>query len=122
MSNDLDQAEVKLSLPPNVNFKEIISPADADVKFDSSSGNVVWRVGRVPAGTGFLNPALQVAFQVGLTPASNQIGQTPVIINETEASAKDTFTDQALASRDVAITTDLPDDSALSINQKRVVP
>ncbi len=122
MSNDLDQAEVKLSLPPNVSFKEAISPADADIKFDSSSGNIVWRVGRVPAGTGFLNPALQVAFQVGLTPASNQIGQTPVIINETEASARDTFTDQTLISKDGAITTDLPDDPALSINQKRVVP
>ena len=122
MSNDLDKVEVRSSFPPYMNFKEIISPADADVKFDSSSGNIVWRVGRVPAGIGFLSPALQVAFQVGLIPASNQIGQAPVIINETEASAKDTFTDQTLTSKDGAITTDLPDDPALLTNQKRVVP
>ena len=122
MSNDLDKVEVRSSLPPYMNFKEIISPADADVKFDPSSGNIVWRVGRVPAGIGFLSQALQVAFQVGLIPASNQIGQAPVIINETEASAKDTFTDQTLTSKDGAITTDLPDDPALLTNQKRVVP
>ena len=61
-------------------------------------------------------------FRVGLIPASNQIGQAPVIINETEASAKDTFTDQTLTSKDGAITTDLPDDPALLTNQKRVVP
>lgn len=122
MSNDLDKVEVRSSLPPYVNFKEIVSPADADVKYDSSSGSIVWRVGRVSAGAGFLNPAPSVSFQVGFIPASNQIGQTPVIINETEASAMDTFTDQTLASKDGAITTDLPDDPTLSTNQKRVVP
>ena len=80
-----------------------------------------WKVGRVLAGTGFLRPALEVAFQVGFIPSQNQIGSSPIIINETEVSGRDTFTNQVLISRDPQITTELPDDSGVSFNQRSVV-
>lgn len=121
MMNDLDGVKVKASLPPYVNFKGIANPADTDMVFDKNSGEIEWRVGRVLAGIGFLRPALQIAFQIGVSPATPQIGTAPTIINESEVSGRDTFTDQILTSRDSAITTDLPDDPSVSFSQKKVV-
>lgn len=121
MVNDLSGVIVKSSLPPYMSFKNVIQPADADISFDKASGEIIWRAGRVLAGTGFLRPALQVAFQVGLTPSQNQVGEAPALINSVEASGRDTFTDQTLTSRDDQISTDLPDDPNITFNQKRVV-
>ena len=121
MVNDLDGVVVKSSLPPYMNFKNVIQPADADMSFDKSSGEIIWRAGRVLAGTGFLRPALQAAFQVGLLPSQNQVGSSPVIINATETSGRDTFTNQTLSSRDDQITIELPDDPNITFNQKKVV-
>src|SRR3989344_517790 len=122
MVNDLDNVVVKSSMPPYMSFKNAVAPGDADVSFDKASGEIIWRAGRVLAGTGFLRPATQVAFQVGLTPSPNQADTVPVIINEVSASGRDTFTNQTLSSSDERITTDLPDDPNVTLNQKKVVP
>ncbi|QQG42584.1 MAG: hypothetical protein HYW15_03745 [Candidatus Giovannonibacteria bacterium] len=122
MVNDLDNVVVKSSLPPYMSFKNALLPGDADVSFDKASGEIIWKAGRVLAGTGFLRPATQIAFQVGLTPSPNQADTVPVIINEVSASGRDTFTNQILFSSDEQITTDLPDDPNVTLNQKRVVP
>lgn len=121
MVNDLSGVVVKSSLPPYMSFKNVVQPADADISFDKASGEIIWRAGRVLAGTGFLRPAPQVAFQIGLTPSQNQIGEAPLLINAVEASGRDTFTDQTLTSRDDQISTDLPDDPNITFNQKKVV-
>lgn len=122
MTNDLGGIVVKSSFPPYVNFKEIVSPADANIVFNRNSGEIEWRVGALPAGTGFLRPALQVAFQVGLIPAQNQIGSAPIIINLSEATGRDTYTEQTLSSQDGHITTELPDDPNASFDKRVVVP
>lgn len=122
MVNDLDGVVVKSSLPPYMSFKNIVSPGDANLSFDKASGEIAWKTGRILAGTGFLRPAAQVAFQVGLTPSPNQADTFPTIINEVLASGRDTFTNQTLSSSDEHITTDLPDDPAVTSNQKKVAP
>lgn len=122
MANDLDNVTVKSSLPPYINFKNVISPADANISFDKNSGEITWHAGRVFAGTGFLSPAMQAAFQINLTPSVNQIDTSPVLINQTQVTGHDTFTDKILTSQDSQITTDLPDDPSIGFNQKKVVP
>ena len=122
MANDVDNVVVKSSLPPYINFKNVIMPADADISFDKASNEIIWKVGRIPAGIGFLRPAIQVAFQVGLTPSQNQVDTAPVILNATEVSGRDTYTDQILNSGDGPISTDLPDDPNIGFSQKKVVP
>ena len=120
-ANDVDGVVVRSSLPPYMSFKNIISPADANVVFDQSTGSVEWRPGRVRAGTGFVRPAPQIAFQVGLVPSDNQVGTSPVIINDTEATGRDTFTNSMLSSKDARIGIDLPDDPNVTSAQKKVV-
>jgi hypothetical protein len=122
MANDADNVVIKSSLPPYTSFKNVVSPADVNISFDKASGEIIWRAGRVLAGTGFLRLAMEVAFQVGFTPSQNQINEAPVLINATEAAGRDTFTDQALSSEDDQITIELPDDPSVGFNQKKVVP
>ena len=122
MTNDADNVVVKSYLPPYVSFKNIVSPADVNISFDKTSGEIIWRAGRVLAGTGYLRPAMEVAFQVRFTPSENQINDAPVLINATNASGRDTFTAQSLSSEDGQITIELPDDPGGSFNQKKVVP
>lgn len=122
MVNDIDNVVVKSALPPYVEFKEIVSPADANIVFNKNSGEIEWRVGRVAAGTGFLRPALQVSFQIGIIPSSDQIGSAPVLIKKSEAKARDIFTNTQLSSSDEDMTIDLPDDPSILFNQRKVVP
>ncbi len=122
MANDVENVTVKSSLPPYINFKNVIMPADADISFDKASNEIIWKVGRIPAGIGFLRPAIQAAFQVGLTPSQNQVDTAPVILNASSVSGRDTYTDQILSSTDGQISTDLPDDPNIGFSQKKVVP
>ena len=122
MANDVENSIVKSSLPPYIDFKNVIMPADADISFNKASNEIIWKVGRIPAGIGFLRPAMQVAFQIGLTPSQNQADTAPAILNAAEISGRDTFTDQILSSSDGQISTDLPDDPNIGFSQKKVVP
>ena len=119
--NDIKNTIVKTSLPPYISFKEVIVPSDGNLVFDKSSGNLEWRVGTLSAGTGFLRPALSISFQVGLIPGEDQIGSSPVIINATDVSGIDSFTEEILSAHDKEITTDLRGDSTIDFNQKKVV-
>ncbi len=119
-TNDVDSVLVRSSLPPYMEYKNSVSPADTNVSFDQNTGVLEWKVGRVLAGTGFLRPAIQISFQLGLVPSASQVGSSPVIVNEAEAAGRDTFTDSAISSTGSAITIELPDDPSLDSIQKKV--
>ncbi len=121
-SNDLDNVVVVSSLPPYVDYNDVIIPADSDVSFNRSSGEIAWRVGRVTAGTGFLKPALTLAFQITFNPSRTQIGSSPMLINKTNVTGRDTFTNSPISSGADSINISLPDDTKISNNQKTVSP
>ncbi len=122
MSNDVDGAVVRSSLPPYVKFKNVINPEGADIAFEESSGFVTWRVGKVPAGTGFVRPAMQAAFQLGLTPLPIHIGGEPALLRGSTASGRDTFTGQEFRLTSPEITTFLRDDPNITAQQRTVIP
>lgn len=119
--NDIKNTVIKTSLPPYINFKEIFAPADANLVFDKKTGTLEWKVGTIPAGTGFSRPAISLSFQVGLIPSENQVGTAPILVNSTDVSGLDSFTEVQLSAKDKEITTDLKGDSALDFNQRKVV-
>lgn len=118
MVNDADEVIITSVLPPYMVFKEIVSPADMNVRFNPNSGEVEWQAGRVSAGTGFLRPALQVAFQVGFLPSESQIGTHPTLIEGAQATGRDTFTESVLSASAGRITT--RDDPQIGFEQGRV--
>lgn len=121
MSNDVDGVVVRSSLPPYMTFKNVISPDGAGITFEESSGFITWRVGKVPAGTGFVRPALQAAFQVGLTPLPIQAGTEPVLLRASSASGRDAFTNQEFRLTSPEITTALRDDPNVTGQQRQVI-
>ena len=122
MSNDVDNVTVISSLPPYINFKNIILPANSNLTYNQNSGELEWRAGRVQAGTGFLHPAMQVSFQIGLVATEDQIDSAPILIEESKVSGKDSFTGVELSGSAPRITTDLPDDPRITFAQKKVAP
>ncbi len=122
MVNDVDNVAVTSSLPPYMNFKNIFVPPNSDLTYDRDTGELLWKLGRVSAGTGFLTPATQISFQIGLVPGENQVGSSPMIIGESKVTGKDSFTDAILNSVAPKKTTDIQDDPKATYQQKRVAP
>ncbi|MBI2023493.1 hypothetical protein HYT01_02955 [Candidatus Giovannonibacteria bacterium] len=120
MTNDLEKVKVGAALPPYITFKNVISPPNADVKYDKNTGEVTWNVGRISAGTGFVKPAVQITFQIGLIPSLDQVGFTPTLVNEAITTGKDTFTKADLSSKDQKISTSLTGDPSVGFNQRNV--
>jgi hypothetical protein len=113
-ANDLSQVKVEAFLPPHVQWLNKISPADADLKYNSQTGQLVWQIGDLPAATGILLPVQQVAFQVAIRPGLAHLGNLVELIGQSKATGQDNFTDLELTSTDEPIDTDLPDDPTTS--------
>ncbi len=86
--NDVKNVKVKAILPSEVNLFGNIFPESESSKFayDSGSREIVWMIGDMEAGTGILNEAPSISFQVSLAS-----GQT--IINEAVITGEDQWTE-----------------------------
>jgi len=113
-ANDLDQVKIEASLPPHVQWKNKISPTNADLEYDSQTGRLVWQVGDLPAATGILLPVKQVAFQVAITPGLAHLGSFVELVGQSKATGQDTFVDISLESINQIIDTELPNDPTTS--------
>jgi len=92
-SNDLADAEVSAALPGYVRWVGTVSPNTESVSFNASASEVRWKLGSVPAGTGFTTAPREVAFQIQFLPSISQIGSAPTLIGPSTLSAYDTFTE-----------------------------
>lgn len=110
-TSDLDGVEVRAPIPPNVLWKNIILPGDANVNFDAASGEVKWRVGKVEAGTGIIIPAKTLAFSVGIIPSEADENKSVILLGETILSATEGFTGERREERTDNLSTELRDDS-----------
>ena len=90
-SNNLSSAEVRATLPSYVRWKGVTTSGE-NISFDQASGEVLWSLGKVDAGTGFSSKAREVAFQIGFFPSVNQVGEAPDILSQAVFSANDDFT------------------------------
>lgn len=119
-SSDVSEAAVNAFLPPYVRWLGAINPAAADVSYNQSTGEVLWRPGAVPAGTGILQPAKELAFQISFLPNASQIGSQPTLVSEATLGGKDTFTGALLRDAKSALTTYLDTDPELKYNESAV--
>lgn len=117
--NDVKNVKARAVLPPGVKLTGKIFPEDEKQKFtfDSGSGEILWDVGDLAAGTGILSPQKTLAFQITLTPSENQRGLVTTLINEAKVSGEDQFTGMSLRMTASAVDTTLPDDATVSPEQ-----
>ena len=115
-ANVVSDAAISAFLPSYVRWLGIISPEEADVSYNQTTGEIVWRPGDIPAGAGVIGPSPELYFQIVFLPSASQIGTQPIIISETVLSGKDTFTGAFLRDVKSAITTYLDADLKFEYN------
>ncbi len=120
-TNDIENAQLRVPLPPNIRWENATFPKDAQVSFDASASEVRWRIGRLAAGTGVVAPSLSTAFQVSVTPSSVDAGKPVTLVGETQFTGHDTFTSEDVTGRIDAFTTELHDDPATVPDDWRVI-
>ncbi len=118
--NDVTGAHVSAQLPPYVSWKGIVSPADEDIVFDPSTGELEWTVGTVRAGAGYSGSTRSVAFQIGLIPSVTQEGSAPVLIQDATFTGTDGFTGSSVSDSQPERTTIIDGDSGFKQSDGRV--
>lgn len=106
-SNDYSKARIKGILPAGVNWENRarVSGQQTLPSFKSSSREIVWDLGVLPAGVGNQFPKYQAWFQVSFIPSNNNIGESFKLIKETVLEGEDSFTKQAILIRVNDVTT-----------------
>jgi len=120
-TNDLRGAVLKATLPAYMSWKSRTLPANSPITFDASSGEIVWNVGDIKAGVGYISPAREISFQVGFVPSSSQVGDSPELVSEVRAEGRDIFTDTLLQVSAPPVTLKLEDDPRVDEGHVRVV-
>lgn len=119
--NDIDSGRVEAQLPAHVAWEGERFPQNADLSYDSATGKVVWNIGRIPAGTGYIMPLLQAAFKISIMPGFADAGRTLGLISESVFSGKDSFTAAQIEDRAENKTIDLSEDVYITEQRGGVV-
>ena len=116
-ANNVSGAVVSAFLPSYVRWLGKFQPEDADVSYNQTTGEIIWRAGSVSAGTGILSPAKELAFQISFLPNAAQVGSQPTLVSEVTLSGKDDFTGAYLRDLKYALTTYLDSDPKFKYNE-----
>ncbi len=119
-TNDLENVEVKASLPPNVKWENVVSE-NARISFDEQASEVKWRIGKIQAGIGVLSPALTGAFLVSILPFEADLGKTLTLLRELRLTGLDTFTGENIEVTFESLTTELREDPTTTSKDWAVV-
>ena len=114
-TNQIDNAIVTATLPPYVRSTGKQSPSSENLKFNMDTGTVTWNVGTVAAGAGTNGTQpRQVAFEVGFTPSTSQIGQIPVLLQNIKLLGTDDSTGEPVKLTAQNVTTNLIGDTGFN--------
>ena len=119
-SNDLENAEVRVSLPSNVKWKEGSSSSGV-IAYNKSSNEVVWNIGKVSFGAGILTPVLTGGFKLGVIPVESDIGNKLILTNQSVFTARDSFTREDMTLTANPTDTELKGDVTTSLGDWKVV-
>jgi hypothetical protein len=108
-SNRISNGTLEMSLPNYVNFTNMIWPENADVKYDSRSRKVVWKIGEIVERTGFDSSSRSMEFQVSITPSLSQKGISPILVNQIVFTGNDMFTGNQITVKKENVSTSISD-------------
>lgn len=103
-TNEVQNAVLTATLPPYVRYTGKCSPASIcntaanNLIFNSTTGTVTWKIGDIPAGVGIgATSSDVVAFEIGFTPSTSQVGQMPVLLQNISLTGTDASTQQTIS-------------------------
>ena len=89
--------------------------------YNPETREVVWEMPKLEANTGIILPAKEVVFQISITPGEDDIGKVMEIMNEVKATSCDEFTRNIISTLDSGLTTELPDDYSIGVEEGIVI-
>lgn len=95
-TNKLTDAHLQAELPAFVERNGSPSPASADISYNETSGRLSWDIGEIPAGAGYTTAPVELFLPISVTPAQNQAGEAPNLLQNTTLQATDSFTGKTL--------------------------
>jgi hypothetical protein len=97
--NNIENITVSSQLPIGVYWENTWWPQDNNITFDPLTGQLLWQIKELKAGTGLTSPVKRVIFKVGSIPSPTQIGSRLRLVEEAQVSGKDMFTQQGLSAK-----------------------
>ncbi|MDD5569138.1 MAG: hypothetical protein PHG23_01870, partial [Candidatus Pacebacteria bacterium] len=98
--NDVEGARIRGILPPGVDFENAIYPSDAKITFNVNTREIIWEIGSLEAGAGFLTGAKKAAFQVSAIP---EFVEDVLVVGDMQLSGNDQWTGRELSARAEAL-------------------
>jgi len=120
-ANSISNVRVNSTIPPWMTFMGTISPAGEDIKYNSSTREIVWNADRIARGAGINGPVRSVSFQLAFKPSVTQIGTMPIIINDAILTGHDDFANVNVKVNKAGLSTKLDADEAFPLNGGTVV-
>lgn len=108
--NDLKNVRVRATLPSYIDWKNVVIPTDSNLSYKASTGEIVWSPGTISAGTGYISPAREIAFQIAFTPALPHVKKVLQLISVSTLEAEDDFTGSPFTRTGTEVSTSLRDD------------
>jgi len=123
-TNAIKDAKVTATLPPYVRLiGNHYLPSVKKVSFNGTTGIFTWNVGHIDPGAGLngVSPR-QVIIELGFTPSTSQIGQTPVLLQDITLTGTDTLTGETVTRKPkTSLTTNIAGDPGFSSANAEVV-
>jgi uncharacterized repeat protein (TIGR01451 family) len=92
LTNDVSGVAFRANLPENVTWTGKKNTTNGELTYNERTKEIIWNVDNIPANTGLLRPLYRAVFQIGITPAINQVGQIPQLLGKINYTGKDDFT------------------------------
>jgi hypothetical protein len=89
--------------------------------YNNVTREVIWEIPELDANVGILSPAKEVVFQISIVPQSSDIGNVVRIMGKVQASGYDEFTNSNVTSLESELTTELPDDESIGVEEGIVI-
>jgi hypothetical protein len=112
-TNDVTGAEVSADLPTGARWTGKTFPASETLVYNERTNKIVWSVGSMGVGEGFLSPKRSVSFQVSVRPEVNQVDMEVPLLGVSTAKATDVFTQSLIRSETREKTTNLREDTSI---------
>ncbi len=89
--------------------------------YNPETREIVWEIPKLEANTGIILPAKEIVFQISITPEEDNIGRVMEIMKEVKATSYDEFTENIINTLDSGLTTELPDDYSIGVEEGIVI-
>ena len=113
--NRVKNARVEVVLPLYASWQGVFAPSNENIRYNSATNTVIWEPGTLDVGLGTIISARSVEFKIGITPRNEHRGEIINILEYTQFTGTDVFTDQFIERDYGEMRTVLPDDPTIGI-------